>query len=96
MLKILFFGDVMGSIGRKAITKILPVLKKEYKPNLIAINAENLAHGKGITEKTLEQMKKAGVDFLVLEIMFTLKIMPTKYLFLKNLILLLQPMTPGL
>ncbi len=63
MLKILFLGDVMGSIGRKAITKILPVLKKEYKPNLIAINAENLAHGKGITEKTLEQMKEAGVDF---------------------------------
>ncbi len=62
-MKILFFGDVMGSIGRKAIIKTLPALKKEYKPDLTVINAENLAHGKGITEKTLKQMQEAGVDF---------------------------------
>ena len=63
MLKILFFGDVMGSIGRKAIAKILPSFKKQYKPDLVVINAENLAHGKGVTEKILHQMKTAGVDF---------------------------------
>lgn len=63
MLKILFFGDVMGSIGRKAIQKALPTLKKKYKPDLTIINAENLAHGKGITEKTLKQMQEAGVNF---------------------------------
>ena len=63
MMKILFFGDVMGSIGRKAIQKTLPSLKKKYKPDLIVINAENLAHGKGITEKILRQMQEAGVDF---------------------------------
>lgn len=63
MLKILFFGDIMGSIGRKALVKALPKLKKEYQPDLTVINAENLAHGKGITEKTLQQMQVGGVDF---------------------------------
>ena len=33
---ILFFGDIMGKIGRKAVAKILPSWKKKYKPDLIA------------------------------------------------------------
>lgn len=62
-MKILFFGDVIGKIGRQALTKILPELKAEYQPDLIMANAENAAHGIGITQKTLEDLKKAGVDF---------------------------------
>ncbi len=62
-IKILIFGDVMGKIGRRAIDKILPKLKKELKPDLVIANAENSAHGKGITQKTTEEMIKSGVDF---------------------------------
>ena len=53
----------MGKIGRKAVTKIIPQWKKQYKPDLIIANVENLAHGKGITEKTILEMLDAGVDF---------------------------------
>ena len=63
MLKILFFGDVMGAIGRKALQKKIPALKKKYGADLIIINAENLAHGKGATPKILKQLQEAGVDF---------------------------------
>ena len=62
-LKVLFFGDIVGKIGRKAVKKILPKLKKEYKPDLVLANAENLAHGVGMTEKTINEMQEAGVDF---------------------------------
>ena len=62
-MKILFFGDVMGSIGRKALQKKLPALKKKYQADLAIINAENLAHGKGVSAKILKQMQEAGVDF---------------------------------
>jgi len=62
-MKILFFGDIVGKIGRQAITQILPDLKKEYKPDLVIANAENLAHGKGVTRDTLESMMDIGVDF---------------------------------
>lgn len=62
-IKILFFGDIVGKIGRKGIKKVLPRLKKKCKPDLVIANAENLAHGQGVTEKTLNEMLEAGVDF---------------------------------
>jgi 2',3'-cyclic-nucleotide 2'-phosphodiesterase len=63
MLKILFFGDVIGKIGRKALIKALPEIKKKFKPDLTVANAENLAHGIGVTPKTLKEVMDAGVDF---------------------------------
>lgn len=62
-LKILFFGDVVGKIGRRAVAKILPQFKKKYDLDLVLANAENLAHGLGVTKKTLNEMTEAGVDF---------------------------------
>ncbi len=62
-LKILFFGDIVGKIGRRAAAKILPELKKKFNPDFILANAENLAHGLGVTEKTLKEMAEAGIDF---------------------------------
>ncbi len=61
-LKIIFLGDVVGSLGRKAVQKILPVWRNQYQPDLIIANIENLAHGKGITVKTLREIKKTGID----------------------------------
>jgi metallophosphoesterase (TIGR00282 family) len=62
-LKILMFGDVSGRIGRRAVAKILPSLKKKFDPDLTIANAENIAHGIGITESTLNELVEAGVDF---------------------------------
>lgn len=62
-MTILFFGDIVGKIGREAIKNILPKFKKQYKPDIIIANAENLAHGAGITIKTLEELMECGVDF---------------------------------
>ncbi len=63
MLKFLIFGDVVGKTGRRAIAKILPRLKKQYRPDLVIANAENIAHGLGTTPKTLRDLQLAGVDF---------------------------------
>ncbi len=63
VLKVLFFGDVVGKIGRKAIKKALPNYRKQYHPDLVIANAENLAHGKGATKKTLEELINSGVNF---------------------------------
>jgi metallophosphoesterase (TIGR00282 family) len=61
-MKILFFGDIIGKIGRKALKKTLPDLKKEYEVDLVIANAENIAHGFGVTSKTLNEMIECGVD----------------------------------
>ncbi len=59
---ILFFGDVIGALGRKGLVQALPELRKRYTPDLIIANVENLAHGAGVTAKTLEELMTAGVD----------------------------------
>lgn len=62
MLHFLIFGDVVGKTGRQAIKKILPRLKKQYRPDLVIANAENLAHGTGVTPKTLREVQEVGID----------------------------------
>src|SRR3989338_7280168 len=62
-MRILFIGDIMGKPGRKAVVALLPSLREEYAPDIVIANAENLAHGKGVTEKTLSEIVSAGVDF---------------------------------
>ncbi|MBI4272379.1 TIGR00282 family metallophosphoesterase [Candidatus Uhrbacteria bacterium] len=62
-MKILFIGDVMGKPGRKAVDALLPEIKKEYEPDFVIANAENLAHGKGITKQTLDELLSSGIDF---------------------------------
>lgn len=62
MIKILFIADIVGKVGRNAVIQELGKLKKEYEPDVIIANAENLAHGIGATQKTLNEMKEAGID----------------------------------
>ncbi len=61
-VKVIFLADIVGKIGRKAVKKYLPELKKQYRPDLIIANAENLAHGIGFTKKTIDEMAVLGVD----------------------------------
>lgn len=63
-MKILFFGDIVGKTGRKAIAAIMPQLRKEHRPDLVIANTENAAHGVGVTVKTVQQLFDAGIDFL--------------------------------
>lgn len=63
MIKIIFLADIVGKIGRKAVLAALPELKRQYQPDVVIANAENLAHGLGFTQKTLDEMTAAGVDF---------------------------------
>jgi metallophosphoesterase (TIGR00282 family) len=62
MLKVIFFGDICGEPGRKVVKKFLPAILEEQKPDLVLANVENLAHGKGVTVKTLEELMRAGVS----------------------------------
>jgi hypothetical protein len=60
----LIFGDVVGRIGREALLRRLPALREKHRPDLVIANAENLAHGKGVTAKILREMTGGGVDLL--------------------------------
>jgi len=61
-MNILFIGDIFGKVGRQIILDYLPSLKEEFKVDLCIANGENLAHGRGVTEKTARPLFEAGID----------------------------------
>lgn len=62
-MNILFIGDIVGKIGRQTVKKIVPKLRRELKIDLVIANAENSAHGSGVTETVLDELIKAKIDF---------------------------------
>jgi len=63
-MNILFIGDVFGKAGRKVIKERLPELKRELKIDVCIMNCENVADGRGITEKTGRELFHIGVDVM--------------------------------
>jgi len=61
---ILAIGDVIGKPGRQALNTFLPQIKQQYGVDLTIVNAENSAHGIGVTPDTAEELFKAGADVL--------------------------------
>lgn len=61
-MRILFFGDIVGKLGRRALATILPHAREELRPDAIIVNGENLAHGMGITRKTLNEILSLNID----------------------------------
>lgn len=62
-MNILFIGDIFGKPGRETVKKLLPDYKKNLDINVVIANAENIHHGKGVSEKHIIEMRQAGVDF---------------------------------
>jgi 2',3'-cyclic-nucleotide 2'-phosphodiesterase len=65
-MKVLFVGDIMGSGGRDAFCRVAPRYKAEGKADLIVVNGENSAAGKGITPKICADLFAAGADIITL------------------------------
>ena len=66
MVRILFVGDIVGKQGRKALSKYLPFLKDKYNYDLLIVNGENSAHGKGITKKLYDFFINLGADCITM------------------------------
>jgi 2',3'-cyclic-nucleotide 2'-phosphodiesterase len=64
MLTILFLGDVVGEPGRSAVIARLPELKAQHALDLIVVNGENAAAGRGITGKITIDLLRAGASVI--------------------------------
>ncbi|OQY39927.1 MAG: metallophosphoesterase [Candidatus Cloacimonetes bacterium 4572_65] len=62
-MNILFLGDIFGKPGREILKRNLKNLRKEFSIDMCIANFENLADGKGVTEKTAKIAFSYGVDF---------------------------------
>ncbi len=63
-IRVLLVGDAVGRPGREAVKAIVPSFKSSGRAHFVIANAENSAHGKGITRETANQLLSAGVDVL--------------------------------
>jgi 2',3'-cyclic-nucleotide 2'-phosphodiesterase len=63
-MNVLLIGDVIGRPGRQLLEMFLPPLIQEHNLDFIIANAENIAHGFGVTPDTADQLYRTGVNIL--------------------------------
>ena len=65
-MRIAYLGDIVGTVGRQALTQQLPTLREEHGVDRVIVNAENTAGGSGLTPDQVRKLLDAGVDGLTL------------------------------
>ena len=63
-LRILFIGDIVGSLGRQLVANRLADVVEARQVDLVIANGENAASGFGITPRLAEELFAAGVEVL--------------------------------
>ncbi len=66
IMRVLFFGDIVGRVGRHALEETLPRWRDELDPDIIIANGENTAGGVGITRSIAEELFDLGVEVITL------------------------------
>ncbi len=61
-MRIMLVGDVVGRAGRRAFRTITPQLRSEKSVDVVIVNGENSAGGKGFTRKALDELYAGGAD----------------------------------
>ncbi|WP_027093575.1 TIGR00282 family metallophosphoesterase [Cohnella thermotolerans] len=60
-MKVVFIGDIVGSVGRDTVKRLLPWIKDKYQPHIIIANGENAAGGRGINAAITRELFEWGV-----------------------------------
>jgi metallophosphoesterase (TIGR00282 family) len=64
MTRILFFGDVVGGAGRNLLLENVERIAARLSVDFVVVNAENAAHGFGITVELAAKFFARGIDVL--------------------------------
>jgi metallophosphoesterase (TIGR00282 family) len=61
-LRVLFIGDIVGEVGRRAVKKLLPKIKEKHAVDYTIANGEHLSERVGLDIEFVNEMHQAGVD----------------------------------
>lgn len=61
-MKILMVGDVVGRPGRYFFMERTPELRQKKNIDMVVVNGENAAHGKGLTPNVFDELIRGGAD----------------------------------
>ena len=65
-MNILFVGDIVGKVGRKALKINLGNIIEKYKIDFVIANGENISRGRGMNENHYQFLVNEGVDCVTL------------------------------
>jgi len=65
-VRILFYGDIVGKVGRNAVHLSLNKLVEKHHIDFVIANGENATHGKGLSERDYHFLIDSGVDCVTL------------------------------
>jgi len=63
-MRILFCGDIVGRSGRDIVQEKVPQVCQDLEIDFVVINAENAAHGFGLTKGICQDLYSIGVDVI--------------------------------
>jgi hypothetical protein len=63
-LRLLHVGDIVGDPGLHTLYHLLPSLKEERQVDFCVVNGENSHQGRGLNERQVKKMYKAGADVI--------------------------------
>ncbi len=63
-MNFLIVGDVCGRPGRETFRRYVSQLRKQYNIDVVVVNGENIAGGRGISRKTLDELYCGGADIV--------------------------------
>ncbi len=64
-LKILYCGDLVGRAGKNVILNHIKDIREKYQIDAVIVNAENAAHGFGLTSSIANELLNNGVDGII-------------------------------
>ncbi|MCD8209342.1 MAG: TIGR00282 family metallophosphoesterase [Coprobacillus sp.] len=65
-MRILFLGDIVGSLGREVVKEKVSTYVNKYGIDFVIANGENATHGKGLIYRHYQELIDAGVDCITL------------------------------
>ena len=66
ILSVMLIGDIVGKPGREMLADSLPALLGRYKPDVIIANGENASNGRGLSERSANEIFGLGVDIITM------------------------------
>lgn len=65
-MRIIFLGDVVGSIGIKSLAHFIPILRLKYDYDFLIVNGENATNDKGLSLEDYYNLIDLGIDAITL------------------------------
>ena len=63
-VRVLAIGDVVGTVGRRAVRQVLPSVVRDNGVEFVLANAENASGGTGLAPKEANELLDLGIHVL--------------------------------